>query len=113
VEELPLWYNAATMLAYPSLYEGFGMPVLEAMACGVPVITSNLSSLPQAAGPAGWLVSPHDAQELATAIHQLWTDAELRHQLSQAGLKHAAAFTWQRTAQRTIAVYRKILDNAE
>lgn len=109
-QELPLWYNAATLLAYPSLYEGFGMPVLEAMACGTPVITSNLSALPEAAGEAGMLVSPHDTEELAAAIHRLLSDADLRRQLSQAGLAHAAKFTWERTARQTVHVYRACCD---
>lgn len=109
-QELPLWYNAATLLAYPSLYEGWGMPVLEALACGTPVITSNLAALPEAAGAAGILVSPHDADELAAAIHRLLRDTDLRRQLSQTGLTHAAQFTWERTAQQTVQVYRACCD---
>ncbi len=112
-EELPLWYNAATLFVYPSLYEGFGMPVLEAMACGRPVITSNVSSLPEAAGPAAVLVAPDDVDGLAEAMQRLLTDRELGRQLSQAGLRHAAQFPWERTAQQTMTTFRRMLMNVE
>jgi glycosyltransferase involved in cell wall biosynthesis len=108
-EELPLWYNAATLLAYPSLYEGFGMPVLEAMRCGTPVITSNVSSLPEAAGKAGLLVAPDDVEGLAEAMRSVLTDEERRQALSEAGRAQAAGFTWERAARETVAAYRKIL----
>ncbi len=107
--ELPLWYNAAALFVYPSLYEGFGMPVLEAMACGAPVITSNVSSLPQAAGDAGLLVSPESTDELAAAMRQLLANVDLRRQLSEAGKAHAAEFRWERTAQQTMSAYRNVL----
>ncbi len=108
-DELPLWYNAATLFVYPSLYEGFGMPALEAMACGVPVIASDSSSLPEVVGGAGLLVPPNDVDALAGAMRQLLADADLRQQLSRAGRARAAEFTWQHTARVTAETYRKIL----
>lgn len=106
-EELPLWYNAATALAYPSLYEGFGMPVTEAQACGTPVITSNTSSLPEAAGEAALLVDPHDVEAIAEAMKRVLGDETLRNELREQGLHHARTFSWTRTARETTQVYRQ------
>ncbi len=108
-DELPLWYNAATILAYPSLYEGFGMPVLEAQACGTPVLTSNVSSLPEAAGDAASMVDPYDVGALAAELDRLLTDKPLRHELRKRGLAHASQFTWPLMAQETADVYRRAL----
>lgn len=108
-DELPLWYNAATILAYPSLYEGFGMPVLEAQACGTPVLTSNVSSLPEAAGNAASMVDPCDVEALAAELNRMLTDKLLRHELRKQGLTHARRFTWSLTAQETAGVYRRAL----
>ncbi len=108
-DELGLWYNAATALVYPSLYEGFGMPLLEAMACGTPVISSQASCMPEAVGDAGLLVSPHDVAGLAQSIDRLWSDADLRADLSQRGQTRAAAYTWEATARATVASYRRAL----
>ena len=108
-DDLPLWYNAATVVAYPSLYEGFGLPVLEAQACGTPVLTSNVSSLPEAAGDAALMVDPYDVEALATELNRLLTDASLRHELRERGLVHARQFSWPRTAQETARVYRRAL----
>jgi glycosyltransferase involved in cell wall biosynthesis len=108
-EELPLWYNAAAVLAYPSVYEGFGFPVLEAQACGAPVLTSNVSSLPEAAGDAAVMVDPYDVEALTTGLSQLLTDGLLRHDLRERGLAHARGFSWPRTAQETARVYRRAL----
>ena len=108
-DELPLWYNAATILAYPSLYEGFGMPVLEAQACGTPVLTSNVSSLPEAAGDAASMVDPYDVEALAAELDRLLTDKPLRHELRKRGLAHANQFTWPLMAQETADVYRRVL----
>ncbi|MCK4315215.1 MAG: glycosyltransferase family 4 protein, partial [Anaerolineae bacterium] len=108
-DDLPLWYNAATTLAYPSLYEGFGMQVLEAQACGTPVLTSNVSSLPEAAGDAALMVHPRDVKALAAGLNRLLADEHLRRQLRAAGLAHARQFTWSRTARETARVYRRAL----
>ncbi len=110
--ELGLWYNAATVLTYPSLYEGFGMPLLEAMACGTPVISSQASCMPEAVGDAGLLVSPHDVAELAASIDRLLSDADLRADLSQRGRARAAAYTWEATARATAASYRRAITGA-
>jgi glycosyltransferase involved in cell wall biosynthesis len=108
-EELPLWYNAATALAYPSLYEGFGMPVTEAQACGTPVLTSNQASLPEAAGEAALLVDPQNVEEIAAGLNQLLNNSTLRMDLKERGLVHARGFSWPRTVQQTIQVYRRAL----
>jgi len=108
-DELPLWYNAASILAYPSLYEGFGLPVLEAQACGTPVLTSNVSSLPEAAGDAALTIDAYDVEALATELERLLTDEPLRHELRERGLTHARQFTWPHTAQETARVYHRAL----
>ena len=105
-DELVLWYNAATVFAYPSLYEGFGMPVTEAQACGTPVLASSTTSLPEAAGEAALLVDPEDVDAIAGGLRRLLDDEELRRELSDRGREHADAFGWTRTARRTAEVYR-------
>ncbi len=104
-EELPLWYAAATVFVFPSIYEGFGMPPLEAMACGTPVVASNTSSLPEVVGDAGLTVSPYDPAALAAAISRVLDDADLRQELRERGLRQARAFSWRVTAERTLAAY--------
>ncbi|NLF00061.1 MAG: glycosyltransferase family 4 protein [Anaerolineales bacterium] len=104
-EDLPLWYNAATAFVYPSLYEGFGLPVVEAQACGVPVLTSDVSSLPEAAGGASVLVDPYDVEALAAGLQRLLQDQPLREGLREAGLTHAQRFTWPKAAWETTRVY--------
>jgi len=104
-EELPLWYAAATVFVFPSIYEGFGMPPLEALACGTPVITSNSSSLPEVVGDAGLMVAPTDASAFATALDQVLSDAALHDDLRTRGLVRAQAFAWRTTAERTLAAY--------
>jgi glycosyltransferase involved in cell wall biosynthesis len=106
-EDLPLWYGAADLFVYPSLYEGFGLPVVEAMACATPVVTSNTSSLPEVAGDAALLVAPAD-DALALGIRRVLTDPALAHDLRRRGQARAAEFTWERTAERTVAVYREV-----
>lgn len=108
-EELPWWYGAATLFVYPSYYEGFGLPVLEAMRCGTPVITSNASALAEVAGEAGLLVEPMDAEGLAEAIYRLLQDGTSSAQLRQLGLDRSARFSWERTARETASVYRRVL----
>lgn len=103
--ELPLWYAAATLFVFPSIYEGFGMPPLEAMACGTPVVTSNTSSLPEVVGTAGVMVPPTNIDQLAAAILRVLGDADLRSELRARGLQQAAHFSWRATAERTLAAY--------
>ena len=98
--------GGATMLVYPSLYEGFGFPVLEGFAAGLPVLTSNISSLPEVAGEAAIAVDPRDEQAIADAITQLFDDQDLRALLSAAGLTRATGFTWEATARRTAQALR-------
>jgi glycosyltransferase involved in cell wall biosynthesis len=105
--EQHLWYAAATVFAFPSLYEGFGMPPLEAMACGTPVVVSSSSSLPEVVGDAGLVVSPSEPEELADALHRVVSDAELRAELRARGLAQARRFSWRETAERTLDVYRR------
>jgi len=100
--DLPALYRQAMMLVYPSLYEGFGLPVLEAMACGTPVITSNTTSLAEVAGEAALQVDPTNAEQIAEAMAQLLDDASLRKRLQQAGRERAKEFTWTRTAQHLL-----------
>jgi glycosyltransferase involved in cell wall biosynthesis len=104
-EELPLWYAAAELFVLPSLYEGFGIPVLEAMACGTPVVTTTSSSLPEVAGDAALTVPPTDIDAMADAMLRLLQQPELRAELIERGVEQAARFTWESTAQRTLGVY--------
>lgn len=110
-EDLVLLYNAATAFVFPSLYEGFGLPVLEAMACGTPVIASNLSSIPEVAGDAAELANPRDEDAFAEALFRVLTSPDRRRALSEAGLRRARQFSWQRTAQMTLDVYREVASN--
>lgn len=107
-EELPLWYAAATVFVFPSIYEGFGMPPLEAMACGTPVITSNTSSLPEVVGNAGIMVDPLNVDALADAIVRLLGDDALKDDLKQRGLQRATLFSWRKTAESTVAAYEYV-----
>lgn len=107
--ELPKIINSAIALVFPSLWEGFGLPVLEAMACGTPVITSNLSSLPEVAGDAAILINPYSIEELTAAMHLVVTDSKLRDRLSIQGLNRATQFSWQKTGLTTVEVLSRIL----
>lgn len=98
--------SGAEALVYPSLYEGFGLPVLEAMACGTPVVTSDRSSLPEVAGEAALLVDPDDPEAIAVAVDRVLSEGRLREHLREAGLERAAGFTWEGTAQATADVLR-------
>jgi alpha-1,3-rhamnosyl/mannosyltransferase len=103
----PALINGARGFVYPSLYEGFGLPVLEAMACGVPVLASNVSSLPEVVGDAGLMEDPKDVDAIAQGMIRLWEDETLRRELSARGLRQAATFSWERTARQTFAAYAR------
>ena len=107
--QLAQYYRAADILLFPSLYEGFGLPVLEAMACGTPVITSNTSSLPEVAGDAAILVDPENVEAIAEAMRRVLAGPALAQELRAKGLERAKQFTWERCARETIAVYEKVL----
>lgn len=106
--DMRLLYSHAELFVFPSIYEGFGMPVLEAMACGAPVITSNRTSLPEVAGDAAILVNPEDADELADAIVRVLDDGALRDTLRVKGVERAKQFTWDDAARRTLALYQEL-----
>ena len=107
--DLAALYSGARAFVYPSLYEGFGLPVLEAMRCGTPVITSDSSSLPEVAGDAAILVPPTDATALEAALERLLTDAPLAAELRRRGLERAQQFSWERTAETTVRAYEEML----
>lgn len=107
-EDLPALYSAAAAFVYPSLYEGFGLPVLEAMACGTPVITSSVSSLPEVAGDGALLVDPRDTDALASALQRILRDKEFRQDLSRRASQRAQLFTWEQTARKTLDVYKQV-----
>ncbi len=107
--ELPLWYNAASWFIYPSLYEGFGLPALQALACGTPSIVSRASSLPEVVGSAALLVDPLDVDAIAATLAQALQDETLAGSLRQAGRERASQFSWSHTAEETVAVYRAVL----
>ncbi|MCB0226921.1 MAG: glycosyltransferase, partial [Anaerolineae bacterium] len=106
--DLPLFYQLAEVFVFPSLYEGFGLPPLEAMACGAPVISSNSSSLPEVIGDAGLLVEPTDTAALAQAIRRVLADAELRADLKQRALLQASKFSWEKAIEAHKAVYASL-----
>jgi glycosyltransferase involved in cell wall biosynthesis len=108
-DDLPALYSAADLFVFPSLYEGFGLPALEAMACGTPVIASNTSSLPEVVGDAGLLVDPHDTSGLAAAMEQVLADEWLRAEMRAKGIERAKTFTWEKTAHETLRVYAEVL----
>jgi glycosyltransferase involved in cell wall biosynthesis len=107
-EDLPAFYNAASLVVHPTLGEGFGLPILEAMACGAPVVTSNTSSLPEVAGDAALLVDPRNPEEIAGAVQRLLSDGTLRAELSSRGIVHARQFTWTQTAEKTLEVFLEV-----
>lgn len=107
--DLPLWYNCSEAFLYPSVYEGFGLPVLEAMACGTPVVTSDVSSLPEVAGAAGRRLPPNDIERWAAALRDIAANAEWRETARKRSLEQAKLFSWARTAELTLGSYRKAL----
>lgn len=108
-DELPLWYNTADVFVYPSLYEGFGLPPLEAMACGKPVAVADSSSLPEVVGDAALCIDPYQPEEWAAALLRLCQDASLRSDLAARALERAGQFSWTRMARETAQVYRDVL----
>lgn len=104
-DELPMLYNLARMLVFPSFFEGFGIPLVEAMACGCPIICAESSSLPEVAGDAGVLFNPRDPEELADKISQLWYDDAGLQVMAERGIQRAKLFTWEETARKTVQVY--------
>ena len=107
-EDMPALYSAATIFAYPSLYEGFGLTPLEAMACGTPVVTADGSSLRELAGNAALCVDPRDPDAVSAALLLLWRDSALRARLAEAGRARSRAFSWRHTAEKTLAVYEQV-----
>ncbi|MDI3534966.1 MAG: hypothetical protein PWQ82_1331 [Thermosediminibacterales bacterium] len=108
-EDMPAIYSGAKVFVYPSLYEGFGLPPLEAMECRVPVVVSDRSSLPEVVGSSGMYVDPYDENSIAEGIHKLLIDEELRNNLSVAGLERAKNFDWEKAAKRVVAIYDEVL----
>jgi glycosyltransferase involved in cell wall biosynthesis len=110
--DLARWYMQASIFAFPSLDEGFGMPLLEAMAAGIPILTSSVSALPEVAGDAALLVDPRDSDALGTALRRLADDTALREDLTRKGFTRVSAFTWEKAVRETWDVYRNLLDTA-
>jgi len=110
--DLPALYSGATLFLFPSLYEGFGLPALEAMACGTPVVCSNTSNLPEIVGQAALTFDPLDVAEMAARIEEALGDTTRREEMRAAGLRQAAHFSWEETARRTMAVYRSVARRA-
>lgn len=108
-EELPIWYNLASLLAFPSAYEGFGLPIVEAMACGTPVVAARSSSIPEAGGEAALYFNPGNVEELAKQMTAIFESPQLAEDLREAGLKQAGRFSWQRAGWETARVYQRAL----
>jgi len=109
-EELSSLYSGASCFVFPSLYEGFGLPILEAMKCGCPVVTSNLSSMPEVAGEAGILVNPLDVKGIARGINEVIGDKERRESLIKKGFEQAKKFSWEKTAKETLRIYHEVIE---
>jgi glycosyltransferase involved in cell wall biosynthesis len=110
-EHLPYFYNCASLFVYPSLYEGFGLPPLEAMTCGTPTITTNVTSIPEVVGDGALLVDPYDTEELTDKIYKTISDAEFREALSAKALRRAYTFSWKKTVIETIKVYEEVYNS--
>ncbi|MBV7272378.1 glycosyltransferase family 4 protein [Clostridiaceae bacterium UIB06] len=108
VDHLPYIYNAAKLFVYPSFYEGFGLPPIEAMSCGIPVIASNATSVPEVVGDGGLLIDPNDVDNLCYSMFRVLLDDELRQKLISSGIAKSSELSWQKTAQQTLNAYRKI-----
>lgn len=109
LEDMPILLSGADALVFPSLHEGFGLPLIEAMACGCPVISSNCSAMPEVVGDAGLLVDPRDETQIAGAIERLLADTMLRERLRRLGLQRATTFSWKKTAQATLRVFEDVV----
>lgn len=109
--ELPLLYSTASVLLYPSFYEGFGLPILEAMACGTPVITSNISSMPEIGGEAALLVDPENSDDIKKKLKMIIEDKDLQKERVKKGFVQAGKFSWEKCAQETVKVYRQLLSS--
>jgi len=109
-EDLPALYSAATACVLPSVYEGFGLPILEAMACGTPVVCSRAASLPELGGGAAGYFNPHNTDDMASVLREVWEDESLREEMSASGLTQSLRFSWTKAAEETIAVYEQTLE---
>lgn len=109
-DELPLLYASAKVLLYPSFYEGFGLPIIEAMAVGIPVITSKISSMPEVGGEAALYVDPDDLDDIKRKLDNLWEDSSLRDTLIEKGFGQAKKFSWEKAAKETAEVYRRLME---
>lgn len=107
-QDLPALYSAAAAFVYPSLYEGFGLPILEAMSCGAPVITSNTSSMPEISGDAALLFDPANVQQLTTLLLEMMENEKIRKELSRKGIERAGQFSWEKTARATLKMYEDL-----
>jgi glycosyltransferase involved in cell wall biosynthesis len=110
-EDIPVLYSDARCTAYVSLYEGFGFPVVESMACGTPVLTSNVSSMPEVGGTAALYVDPYDIDDITNGLQRILTDEDLRKRLQEAGLRQVKRFTWERSAQDLVSIYERVLSS--
>ena len=109
IDELQLLYHSATVLLYPSLYEGFGIPIVDAFACGLPVITSNISSMPEVGGNAALYVDPLDVEDIRKKLKIVMEDKDVREELIKKGFQQVKKFSWQKCAQETLNVYRRLI----
>lgn len=109
-EDLPKFYSAVFLFIFPSLHESFGLPILEAMACGCPVITSNVFAMPEIAEDAAILVNPYNINEIADAMHEVLTNSSLREELRKKGIERAKKFSWRRTAEEYLKVYKEVVE---
>lgn len=110
IKHLPYIYNASKLFVYPSFYEGFGLPTIEAMACGIPVITSNRTSIPEVVGDAALLIDPDNHDELCSAMFNILSDEQLYSRLVKSGISRSSQFSWKKTAEQTLNIYGKILN---
>jgi glycosyltransferase involved in cell wall biosynthesis len=111
IDDLPILYNGAECFVFPSFSEGWTSPPLEAMACGTPVVTSNISSLPETVNDAALLVDPNSYEDISQAIDKVLCDNGLNKELQRKGLQHAAKFTWKRCADKTYEFYKEVLES--